>query len=141
MVTKEVINKIRKIQNYCLAMMQPNQSISTTAKKEKILDISSLIRLEHIKLGYRMLNKTLFPKIISHLTTDHNNNSLQKSHNYDTRNKHKPNLPQIKNKIYRNSFLYQANKELLLLLQKITSLPTKSSFITSAKTLLMDATT
>ena len=43
MVTKEVINKIQKIQNYCLAMMQPNQSISTTAKKEKILDISSLI--------------------------------------------------------------------------------------------------
>ena len=35
MVTKEVINKIQKIQNYCLAMMQPNQSISTTAKKKK----------------------------------------------------------------------------------------------------------
>ena len=65
-----------------------------------------------------MLNKTLPPKIISHLTMDQNNNSLQKSHNYDTRNKNKPNLPQIKNKIYINSFLYQANKELLLLPQK-----------------------
>ena len=88
-----------------------------------------------------MLNKTLPPKITSHLTTNHNNNSLQKSHNYDTRNKNKPNLPQIKNKIYTNSLIYQANKELLLLPQKITSLPTKSSFIKSVKTLLMDATT
>ena len=141
MVTKEVLNKIQKAQNYCLSMIQPNQNITITAKKEKILNISSLIRHEHLKLGYRMLHKTLPPEITSHLSTDQNKNCLEKSHKYDTRNKNKPNLPQIKNKIYRNSFLYQSNKELMLLPQKIIVLPTKSTFIKSVKILLMDATT
>ena len=140
MVPKEVLNKIQKVQNYCLSMIKPNQNITITAKKEKILNIISLIRLEHIKLGYRMLHKTLPPQIISQLSTDQNKNSLEKAHNYDTRNKNKPNLPQIKNKIYQNSFLYQSNKEILLLPQKIATLPTKASFIKSVKNLLMDAT-
>ena len=140
MVTKEVLNKIQKVQNYCMSMIQPNQNIKITAKKEKILNISSLIRLEHLKLGYRMLHKSLPPQINTHLSTDQNKNSLQKSHKYDTRNKNKPNLPKIKNKIYRNSFLYQSNKELLLLPQKIIAQPTKRTFIKSVKKLLLDAT-
>ena len=140
MSTKEILNKIQKVQNYCMSMIQPNQNIKITAKKEKILNISSLIRLEHLKLGYRMLHKSLPPKINTHLSTDQNKNSLEKSHKYDTRNKNKPNLPKIKNKIYRNSFLYQSNKELLLLPQKIIAQPTKRTFIKSVKKLLLDAT-
>ena len=141
MVTKEVLSKIQKVQNSCLSMIQQKQKIALTAKKEKILNISSLVQLEHLKLGYRMLHNTLPPKITSLLSTDQNNNSLEKSHKYNTRNKNKPNLPQIKNKNYRNSFLYQSNKEIMLLPQKIITLPTKTSFIKSVKTLLMDATT
>ena len=80
------------------------------------------------------------PKIISYLCTDQNKDSLEKRHNYNTRNKNKPNLPQIKNKNYRNSFLYQSNKELMLLPQKIISLPTRTLFIKSVKNLLMDVT-
>ena len=72
MVTKEVLNKLQRVQNYCLTMIQPSQNITITAKKEKILNISSLIRLEHLKLGYRVLHKTLPPEIISHLSTDQN---------------------------------------------------------------------
>ena len=100
MVTEEVLNKIQKVQNYCMSMIQPNQNIKITAKKEKILNISSLIRLEHLKLGYRMLHNSLPPQINTHLSTNQNKNSLEKSHKYDTRNKNKPNLPKIKNKIY-----------------------------------------
>ena len=78
MVAKEVLNKLQKIQNYCLTMIQPQQHSIITAKKEKILTINSLIRLEHLKLGYRMMNKTMPPKIISHLCTDQNKASLEK---------------------------------------------------------------
>ena len=35
MVTKEVLNKIQKVQNYCMSMIQPNQNIKITAKKRK----------------------------------------------------------------------------------------------------------
>ena len=140
MVTKEILNKIQNVQNYCMTMIQPNQHVKITAKKEKILNVSSLIRLEHAKLGYRMLHKSLPPKINIHLSTDQKRISLEKSHKYDTRNKNKPNLPKIKNKIYRNSFLYQSNKEIMLLPQKIIAQPTKSTFIKSVKKLLLDAT-
>ena len=141
MVAKEVLNKLQKIQNYCLTMIQPRQHSIITAKKEKILTIKSLIRLEHLKLGYRMMNKTMPSKIISHLCTDQNKASLDKRHNYNTRNKNKPNLPQIKNKNYRNSFLYQSNKELMLLPQKIIALQNRTLFIKSVKKLLMDVMT
>ena len=141
MVAKEVLNKLQKIQNYCLTLIQPRQHSIITAKNERILTIISLIRLEHLKLGYRMMNKTMPPKIILHLCTDQNKTSLEKSHNYNTRKKNKPNLPQIKNKNYRNSFLYQSNKELMFLPQKIISLPTRTLFIKSVKKLLMDVTT
>ena len=113
----------------------------TYSKKRENIKYQSLVRLEHLKLGYRMLHNTLPPKITSLLSTDQNNNSLEKSYKYNTRNKNKPNLPQIKNKNYRNSFLYQSNKEIMLLPQKIITLPTKTSFIKSVKTLLMDTTT
>ena len=87
-----------------------------------------------------MLHKSLPPQINTNLSTDQNKNSLEKSHKYDTRNKNKLNLPKIKNKIYQNSFLYQSNKELLLLPQKIIAQPTKRTFIKSVKKLLLDTT-
>ena len=118
MVPKEVINKIQKVQNMCLSMMEQSQKTAITTRKEHILNISSLIHLEHLKLGYRLLQHTLPSKIALLLSTDQKNNSLEKIHKYDTRNKNKPNLPQIKNKTYRNSFLYQTNKEIMLLSQK-----------------------
>ena len=140
LITKEILNKIQKVQNYCLAMIDPLQTTKITAKQEKILNISSLIRLEHLKLGYRMIHKSLPPQINFHLSTDHNKHSLEKVHKYSTRNKNKPNLPKIKNKNYRNSFLYQSSKELMLLPQIITTQTTKTTFIKSIKKLLLDAT-
>ena len=59
MVTKEVMNKIQKVQNSCLSMIQQKQKIALTAKKEKILNISSPVWLEHLKLGCYI---TLFPQ-------------------------------------------------------------------------------
>ena len=79
LITKEILNKIQKVQNYCLAMIDPLQTTKITAKQEKILNISSLIRLEHLKLGYRMIHKSLPPQINFHLSTDHNKHSLEKS--------------------------------------------------------------
>ena len=140
MITKEILNEIQKVQNYCLSMINPHQTPKNTAKLEKILNITSLIRLEHLKLGYGMLHKTLPPQINYHLSTDHNKQSLEKLHKYSTRNKNKPNLPKIKNKDYRNSFLYQSSKELMLLPQIIMPLTTKTTFIKSIKKLLLDAT-
>ena len=60
---------------------------------------------------------------------------------YNTRNKNKLNLPKINNKVYRDSFLYEANKEFSLLPKIITSKSTYHSFTNSVKLRLLDATT
>ena len=89
-----------------------------------------------------MLNKdtgSLPQKIMHLLVTDSKNKSL-KNHQYNTRNKNKLNFPKIKHKTYRSSFLYQSNKEYLLLPKEITTLPSYSSFIETLKNALLDTT-
>ena len=71
------------------------------------------------------------------MATDSSNKSLEKSHRYHTRNKNKLNLPRIKNKQYRNSFLYKANKQIMLL-PKIES--SKVSYHTFIKTTKINIT-
>ena len=135
-----VINKIQRALNKCLLLVNKKNDPGVQ-KSETFLSVTNLIRLEHLKLGYRLLNKTLPPKIISLLTTDQNNKSLTKLHSYSTRNKGKMNLPNPKNNSYRKSFLYQTNKEIMLLPRKIITSPTLSTFVSSVKKLLTDATT
>ena len=103
MVSKETLNKLQRAQNKCLSLIN-NKRDPRVLKNETFLNVTDLIRLEHLKLGYRMLNKTLPPKITSLLTTDQNKKSLKKLHNYSTRNKSKLNLPNPKNNNYRRSF-------------------------------------
>lgn len=140
MVSKETLNKIQRAQNKCLFLVN-NKHDPGVQKNETFLSVANLIRLEHLKLGYRMVKGTLPPKILSLLTTDQNNKSLKKIHCYSTRNKSKLNLPNTKNNNYRKSFLYQTNKEIMLLPQKIIALPTLPAFVSSVKKLLTDATT
>ena len=75
------------------------------------------------------------------IATDSLNKSLEKTHRYHTRNKNKLNLPKINNKNYRNSFLYQANKQIMLLLKIESSNLSYHTFIKSVKLTLLDATT
>ena len=107
----------------------------------KILNIDKLIRLEHAKLGYRLAHKQLPEKIMKIITTDSMNKSLEKTHKYNTRNKNNLYLPKIKNKQYRNSFLYQANKEIMLLPKIKYEKVSYTTFIKSMKLTLLDETT
>ena len=140
MASKEILNKIQRALNKCLTLVNKKNDPGVQ-NKETLMSVTNLIRLEHLKLGYRLLNKTLPPKIIALLTTDQSNKSLTKLHSYSTRNKGKMNLPNPKNNSYRKSFLYQTNKEIMLLPQKIIALPTLPAFVSSVKKLLTDATT
>ena len=139
MVSKETLNKLQKAQNKCLSLIN-NKYDPKDWNNENFLSVSNLVRLEHLKLGYRMAHRTLPPKILSILTTDQKNKSLKKTHHYSTRNKNKLNLPNIKSTNYMKSFLYQTSKEITLLPQKTISLPTLSAFVSTIKKFLMDAT-
>ena len=135
MASKELIKRIQRIQTKSLKEIDKNHN------DLKVLDIGKLIRLEHAKLGYRLEHKQLPLKIIKIITTDPLNKSLKKKHKYNTRNKNKLYLPKIKNKQYRNSFLYQANKEIMLLSKIKYEQVSYKTFIKNMKLTLLDETT
>ena len=138
MVKNKMLNRIQRIQTKCLKYI--NKRISHPHEL-KLLNIKQLVQLEHAKLGYRLQNKLLPKKIMQIIATDSLNKSLEKMHRYNTRNKNKLNLPKIKNKNYRDSFLYQANKQIMLLPKIESSKISYHTFIKSVKLTLLDATT
>ena len=135
LASKDIVNRIQRIQTKCLKEITKNPATL------KILNIDKLIRLEHAKLGYRIEHKQLPEKIMKIITTDSMNKSLEKTHRYNTRNKNNLYLPKIKNKQYRNSFLYQANKEIMLLPKIKYEKVSYTTFIKSMKLTLLDETT
>ena len=135
LASNEIVNRIQRIQTKCLKEITKNPATL------KILNIDKLIRLEHAKLGYRIEHKQLPKKIMKIITTDSMNKSLEKTHKYNTRNKNNLYLPKIKNKQYRNSFLYQANKEIMLLPKIKYEKVSYTTFIKSMKLTLLDETT
>ena len=135
LASKDIVNRIQRIQMKCLKEITKNPATL------KILNIDKLIRLEHAKLGYRIEHKQLPEKIMKIITTDSMNKSLKKTHKYNTRNKNNLYLPKIKNNQYRNSFLYQANKEIMLLPKIKYEKVSYTTFIKSMKLTFLDETT
>ena len=102
-------------------------------KEHKLLKIDEIVRLEQLKLGYKLTNKLLPESITSHLSTGPDRMCLIKQHNYRTRTKGILNLPLVKNSAYRKSFLYQSLREFNMIQQKIRTKPTLNRFITACK--------
>ena len=138
MINNEMLNRLQRIQTKCLKYI--NKRISQPHEL-KLLSVKQLVQLEHAKLGYRLQNKLLPRKIIQIIATDSSNKSLEKTHRYHTRNKNKLTLPKIKKKNYRDSFLYQANKQIMLLPKIESSKLSYHTFIKTVKLTLLDATT
>ena len=138
MINNETLNRMQRIRSKCL--MYIDNKIKHPHQL-KLLNIKQLVKLENVKLGYRLQNDLLPKKIKQLISTDSQDKSLEKRHNYNTRNKNKLNLPKINNKLYRDSFLYQSNKEFLLLPKIITSKPSYHPFTKTVKLALLDETT
>ena len=96
MTTKDNINTIQAIQNKCVDIISKIKNTESGFREMKIYKIMELIKLQEIKIGYRLVNKLLPNKISQQLQSDSNNKSLIKLHSYNTRGKNIPNLPKVK---------------------------------------------
>ena len=106
MISNASRNKLQKAQNSCLSHLQKTKNVWPAAKKNyKILNVCDIIKLELCKLGYKLSNGLLPTPLLNSLRCDQNNNSLNKTHKYSTRNKAVPNSPRPKTKLYHKSFL------------------------------------
>ena len=104
--TKDNLNRIQALQNKRIEIINKNRNIETSFTKLKIYKIKELIKLQEIKIGYRLINKLLPNKISQQLQSDPNKKSLTKTHSYNTRGKKIPNLPKVTRTSYIDSYLY-----------------------------------
>ena len=72
MTTKDNLNRMQSIQNKCIEIISRNKNAEDSFKKLKIAKINELIKLQEIKIGYRLLNKLLPNKISQQLQCDSN---------------------------------------------------------------------
>ena len=100
-------------------MIAPHKELAEIYKTHRILTLEQLIKLENVKLWYKHNNNSLPTKLRQNMTTDHRRNSLEKNHNYHTRNRGIPNLPQTTINSYKNSFLFKGLRDYQLCPQEV----------------------
>ena len=111
MLNEQRIKQLQNLQNRAIKQIVPNEDVLHSMKLLNILTVKKLIRLEILKLGYKVCNGMLPKPLEICITTDHNSQSTTKQHKYNTRLKHVPNLPKVMNKLYRNSPLFDCVKQ------------------------------
>ena len=78
---------VQSVQNKCVEIISRNKSTELNYENRKILKIKELIKMQEIKVSYRLINKMLPNKISQQLQSDSKRNSLTKTHTYNTRGK------------------------------------------------------
>ena len=94
MISKAELKKLEKLQKNC---------INCINSSENILTVTGMISIENLKFSWKLKNKCLPPELLKSATTDHMGKTLNKNHNYHTRNKTTPNIPLVRNSRYGNS--------------------------------------
>ena len=87
MTTQNNLLHIQSVQNKCVEIISRNKSTELNYEKLKILKIKELIKMQEIKVDYRLINKMLPSKISQQLQSDSKRKSLTKTHTYNTRGK------------------------------------------------------
>ena len=106
MINQGEKNKIQKILNFCFKLITGLTPTPDNFKKEKMLRLQDLIQMENSKLGYQ-LEKNFLPLNLHKLHwTDSKNKTLQKTHQYNTRDKHLPKLPKVNTTNYQRGFQF-----------------------------------
>ena len=95
----------------CFNLITHQAPTKANYKSERMMRLDELIKLENIKLGYKLEHSRLPITIHDMLKSDSKNTSLVKTHSYQTRTKNIPNMPTALCKSYHASFLVQSIKE------------------------------
>ena len=107
-ITKQ---KIDKMISKCIKLISWKLPSPQTQNDLGIPTIHEMTKLANWKLGHKLYNHKLPGKIESLLQTDKLNDSLKKTHNYETRHKKLMNQPLVTTKNYHNSFLCETLKQ------------------------------
>ena len=132
MIRSDTFTKLQKIMNKCFKLITGKEATPKNFKDERMLRLKDLIELENKKLGYQLDNHLLPSNLYNLLWTDSKNKSLQKTHHYNTREKHLPNLPKVST-TYQKGFQYQSIKDYEATPMTIRQSSTLDSFVKRLK--------
>ena len=140
LLSQASLNKLQRIQDACLKIIDNKCSTSTEDryKNLRILTVSQTIELELSKLWHKHQLKLLPVKLSETMLLDQNEQSLQKVHNYDTRNKNLSNRPLAKNRAYQRSFLVEGLKTYSKLPSEIIQIQNYTRFSWQVKKTLLN---
>ena len=93
MTAQNNLLRVQSVQNKCVEIISRNKNTELNYEKLKILKIKELIKMQEIKVGYRLINKMLPNKISQQLQSDSKRKSLTKTHTYNTRGQKNPESP------------------------------------------------
>ena len=133
MVRVSHINKLIKIQNRCVSQINPAACIAEIYSTQHLLNLHQIIRLEQSKLGFKLCNNMLPPRVSKEMLTDQNSKSIVKAHKYETRKKNIPNRLNTRDQLYMSSFLYQAPLAYSNLPDKLRSIENYHRFVKECK--------
>ena len=139
MVNQNSLKRIQKIINTGFTLITGLTPNLGNFKKERMLRLTDLIHLENNKLGYQLEKAVLPCNLHDLLWTDSRNKSLQKTHQYNTREKNLPKLPKAFNNRYYKGFQFQSIKDYELTPEHIRKAPTLKTFSKRMKDHLLNA--
>ena len=126
------------IQCKCIRQIDRSTTPSEARRKLKILTVPQLVELEQIKMGYKLC-KCLLPMAITKLMMcDVNKRPMVKTHTYETRQKDVPHRPNVKSRLYMDSFLYRSIACYSNLGQELRNAPSLASFTRLVKNYLLE---
>ena len=120
----------------CIKLISWKAPTPQKDSKLGIPTIHEMIKLANWKLGHKFYNHKLPEKIETLLKTDKQNDTLRKTHKYETRHKALMNQPLVTTKNYHNSFLCETLKQYHQLLKELRDIKTIHTFTKKCKELL-----
>ena len=128
------INKLLRTQDKSVKILDLCCTMEENYSKHKVLTLHELIKLENSKLWYKFYHNLLPNKLHHVMSSGPSCESLHKTHQYETRQKHELNSPKGHNPEYRKSFLYKGLIDYSNLPQIVKNARTLTSFVTQVKT-------
>ena len=108
MIKKEHLTKLQKLQNRCISLISNNDASTKVYQSLKIMKVKDIIKLQNLKLGFKVQHSQLPENVLAMCTTDSNRNSLKKHHSYNTHWKNEQNHPKPDTRWYQTSFLVKS---------------------------------
>ena len=138
MLSSGQLSELNCIQRKCITQIDSSVAPCEAYRKLKILTVSQLVELEQSKMGYKLCKGMLPMAVTELMMCDVNNQSMAKTHAYETRQKSVPNRPNVKSKLYMDSFLYRSIACYSNWSPELRNAPSLASFVRLVKQRLLE---